>query len=220
VGCLEVTRALTRGWGRLRELVPATHAIVGTDLADAKQMVVVTDHRWCNGGVRADRALVAGARASRRRARHGVSVQALISSWARRAEDLAHDKTDLKDAVLLARLTAQLRCYAPEPVDETWARLPQPSNSPRSGRRSRRWCSPPRCRRCRETPAWRPATWRRKSGDCEQTQRGRHRSHAAATNPHHRYAGPDDAEGTTQAGLRTSHADVRMRTGGLRCAWP
>src|SRR5450759_2813609 len=29
---------------RLRELVPGTHAIVGIDLADNKQMVVVTDH--------------------------------------------------------------------------------------------------------------------------------------------------------------------------------
>src|SRR5438093_12933956 len=30
--------------GRLRELVPVTNAIVGIDLADRKQMVVVTDH--------------------------------------------------------------------------------------------------------------------------------------------------------------------------------
>ena len=30
--------------GRLRELVPVSNAIVGIDLADAKQMVVVTDH--------------------------------------------------------------------------------------------------------------------------------------------------------------------------------
>src|SRR5215470_15740935 len=29
---------------RLRELVPVTNAIVGIDLANAKQMVVVTDH--------------------------------------------------------------------------------------------------------------------------------------------------------------------------------
>ena len=29
---------------RLRELVPVTNAIVGIDLADSKQMVVVTDH--------------------------------------------------------------------------------------------------------------------------------------------------------------------------------
>ena len=27
------------------------------------------------------------------------------------------------DAVLIARATAQLRCYVPEPVDETWGRL-------------------------------------------------------------------------------------------------
>ncbi|HEX9520939.1 MAG TPA: transposase [Streptosporangiaceae bacterium] len=34
-----------------------------------------------------------------------VSVQPLMSSWARRAEDLTFDKTDDKDAVLIARLT-------------------------------------------------------------------------------------------------------------------
>jgi transposase len=52
-----------------------------------------------------------------------VCVQPAVTSWSRRAEDLTHDKTDEKDAVLIARLTAQLRCYQPEPVDETWARL-------------------------------------------------------------------------------------------------
>jgi hypothetical protein len=40
-----------------------------------------------------------------------------------RSEDLTFDKTDEKDAVLIARLTAQLRCYIPEPVDETSSRL-------------------------------------------------------------------------------------------------
>jgi transposase len=50
----------------------------------------------------------------------------MISSWSRRAEDLTFDKTDEKDAVLIARLTAQLRCYIPEPVDETWGRLRHP----------------------------------------------------------------------------------------------
>jgi transposase len=49
--------------------------------------------------------------------------QLSVSSSSRRAEDLTPDKTDEKDAVLIARLTAQLRCYEPEPVDETWARL-------------------------------------------------------------------------------------------------
>ena len=52
-----------------------------------------------------------------------VCVQPLLTSWARRSEDLTIDKTDDKDAVLIARLTAQLRCYVPEPVDETWGRL-------------------------------------------------------------------------------------------------
>jgi transposase len=52
-----------------------------------------------------------------------VCVQPMLSSWARRSEDLTSDKTDEKDAVLIARLAAQLRCYVPEPVDETWGRL-------------------------------------------------------------------------------------------------
>ena len=53
-----------------------------------------------------------------------VCVQPMLSAYARRTEDLTSDKTDDKDAVLIARLTAQLRCYLPEPVDPTvWGRL-------------------------------------------------------------------------------------------------
>jgi dihydrofolate reductase len=52
-----------------------------------------------------------------------VCVQPLISSWAGWAKDLTHDKTDGTDAVLIARVTAQPRCYAPEPVEGTWRRL-------------------------------------------------------------------------------------------------
>ena len=52
-----------------------------------------------------------------------VCVQPMLSSWARKTEDLTTDKTDDKDAVIIARLTAQLRCYLPEPIDETWGRL-------------------------------------------------------------------------------------------------
>jgi Transposase len=52
-----------------------------------------------------------------------VCVQPMVTSWSRRTEDLTWDKTDEKDAVLIARLTAQLRCYVPEPVDQTWGRL-------------------------------------------------------------------------------------------------
>ena len=71
-----------------------------------------TGHRWrVLGQLAADRAMPF------------VCVQPMLTSWARRSEDLTFDKTDEKDAVLIARLAAQLRCYVPEPVDETWGRL-------------------------------------------------------------------------------------------------
>jgi hypothetical protein len=142
---------------RLRRLVPQENAVVGIDLADAKQMIVVTDHDskvlarrtfrcrawdlgaaldWAAARAAANgfagitvsceptghRWRVLGQLAADRRMPF-VCVQPMISSWSRRAEDLTRDKTDDKDAVLIARLTAQLRCYEPEPVDETWARL-------------------------------------------------------------------------------------------------
>src|SRR5512146_40776 len=71
-----------------------------------------TGHRWrVLGQLAADRSMPF------------VCVQPMVTSWSRRTEDLTCDKTDDKDAVLIARLTAQLRCYIPEPVDETWGRL-------------------------------------------------------------------------------------------------
>ena len=71
-----------------------------------------TGHRWrVLGQLAADRELPY------------VCVQPMLSSWARKTEDLTCDKTDDKDAVLIAWLVAQLRCYLPEPVDETWGRL-------------------------------------------------------------------------------------------------
>ena len=142
---------------RLRQLVPVTNAIVGIDLADKKQMVVVCDHdskvlarrtfrckAWALGAAldwAAQRAAAQGfagvtvsceptghrwrvlGQLAADRGMSFVCVQPMQTSWARRSEDLTSDKTDDKDAVLIARLTAQLRCYAPEPVDETWGRL-------------------------------------------------------------------------------------------------
>lgn len=142
---------------RLRALVPVGNAIVGIDLADAKQMAVVTEHdskvlarktfrcRAWNLGTALDwaalRASAAGSagvtvaceptghrrrvlgQLAADRVKPFVCVQPMLSSWSRRAEDLTFDKTDEKDAVLIARLIAQLRCYVPEPVDETWGRL-------------------------------------------------------------------------------------------------
>jgi len=144
---------------RLRELVPTGNAIVGIDLADRRQMVVVTDHdskvlarktyrcrAWDLGAAldwAADRAAGNGfvgvtvsceptghrwrvlAQLAADRSMSFVCVQPSVTSFSRRTEDLTPDKTDEKDAVLIARLTAQLRCYEPEPVDETWGRLRQ-----------------------------------------------------------------------------------------------
>src|ERR1700749_1941256 len=71
-----------------------------------------TGHRWrVLGQLAADRGMPF------------VCVQPMLTSWARRSEDLTSGKTDEEDAVLIARLTAQLRCYVPEPVDEIWGRL-------------------------------------------------------------------------------------------------
>jgi transposase len=134
-----------------------TNAIVAVDLADRKQMVVVTDHdskvlarktfrcRAWDLGVALDwaagRAAAKGwagvtvaceptghrwrvlGQLAADRGMPFVCVQPMVTSWARRAEDLTFDKTDDKDAVLIARLTAQLRCYVPEPVEESWGRL-------------------------------------------------------------------------------------------------
>jgi transposase len=134
-----------------------TNAIVGIDLADRKQMLVVTDHdskvlarrtfrcqAWDLGAAldwareRAAGAGYAGVTVACEPTGHRwrvlgqlaadrdmpfVCVQPMLSSWARKSEDLTCDKTDDKDAVLIARLAAQLRCYLPEPLDETWGRL-------------------------------------------------------------------------------------------------
>ena len=54
-----------------------------------------------------------------------VCVQPLLVGRARETEDYTRDKSDDKDAMLIARLVAQLHCYAPERADETWARLRQ-----------------------------------------------------------------------------------------------
>ena len=183
--------------GRLRELVPVENAIVGIDLADKKQMVVVTDHdskvlarktfrcrAWDLGAAldwAAERAAVKGwtgvtvaceptghrwrvlGQLAEQRSMPFVCVQPMQTSWARRSEDLTFDKTDEKDAVLIARLTAQLRCYVPEPVDETWGRLRHLSAPAASGC----WRTPAakssKCVRCwnaRGRPRWAPPSTR------------------------------------------------------------
>ncbi|HMC72428.1 MAG TPA: IS110 family transposase [Mycobacteriales bacterium] len=71
-----------------------------------------TGHRWrVVGQLAADRSMPF------------VCVQPLLVARSRENENYSPDKTDDRDAVLIARLTAELRCYAPEATDEVWARL-------------------------------------------------------------------------------------------------
>ena len=59
-------------------------------------------------------------------AEHGVAlvcVQPLLVARAREAEDFTRNKNDDADAMIIARLVCELRCYLPERADPTWARL-------------------------------------------------------------------------------------------------
>ena len=143
----------------LRRLVRADHAIVGIDLADKKQAVVVCDHdsrvldrktvkarAWELGPVLDWARRIAHQRGfagvtvgceptghrwmvlnelAAQRDMTPVCVNPMLVGRAREAEDYTRDKSDDKDAVLIARLVSGLHCYAPERADETWARLRQ-----------------------------------------------------------------------------------------------
>ena len=52
-----------------------------------------------------------------------VCVQPLLVHRARVAEDFTRNKNDDSDAMIIARLVTELRCYLPERADPTWARL-------------------------------------------------------------------------------------------------
>jgi transposase len=103
-----------RAWELGAALDWAAARAAAAGFAGVSVAVEPTGHRW----------RVAGQLAAER-GMPFVCVQPLMSAWARRAEDLTFDKTDDKDAVLITRLTAQLRCYLPEPAEATWARLRQ-----------------------------------------------------------------------------------------------
>jgi hypothetical protein len=71
-----------------------------------------TGHRW---RVMAEHAAARGLEL--------VCVQPLLVRRAREAEDFTRDKSDAKDAMLIARLVGQLHCYLPERPTQAWARL-------------------------------------------------------------------------------------------------
>ena len=139
--------------------MPTDNAILGIDLADEKQAIVLTDHdsrvlartrvkakawqlgpvlEWGRGSARkhgfADVTVGCEPTGHRWRVLDQlaaqqdmvlVCVKPMLVGRARESEDYTRDKSDDKDAVLIARLVAQLDCYAPERADETWARLRQ-----------------------------------------------------------------------------------------------
>jgi transposase len=52
-----------------------------------------------------------------------VCIQPLVSHISREQQDYTTHKRDESDAVLIARLAAELHCYVPEQQDEAWAHL-------------------------------------------------------------------------------------------------
>lgn len=52
-----------------------------------------------------------------------VCVQPLLVGRARESEDFTRNKNDESDAVIIARLVTELRCYLPERAEPVWARL-------------------------------------------------------------------------------------------------
>jgi transposase len=52
-----------------------------------------------------------------------VCVQPLLVRRAREGEDFTRNKNDDADAVVIARLVSELRCYLPERAEPAWARL-------------------------------------------------------------------------------------------------
>src|SRR5260221_7144943 len=105
-------RVNARAW-ELGELLD--WALAGARTAGLGSVTVVcepTGHRWrVLDQLAAERGLAL------------VCVQPLLVYRARESEDLTFDKSDPKDAVIIARLAAGLHCYEPERADAVWARL-------------------------------------------------------------------------------------------------
>lgn len=104
VRCRPWQLAETIAWGR--------DQAVAAGFAGVTLACEPTGHRW---KVVAELAAAAGIEL--------VCVQPLLVARARESEDFTRDKSDDKDALLIARLATQLHVYLPEQADATWARL-------------------------------------------------------------------------------------------------
>lgn len=157
-------RALTRGdrrrnerLSRLRSIVRREFAVIGVDLASAKQAAVVTDHDSVVLGRRmftgdawvideildwavpiATRAGFAGVLLGCEPTGHRwkplldrahardvelVCVNPMLVHRGREEEDFTRDRSDFKDATIIAKKVTELRCYVPYVLEGHWCRL-------------------------------------------------------------------------------------------------
>jgi len=101
-----------RPWGLVEVIEWGRREAVGAGYVGVTVSCEPTGHRWKVVAELADRAAVSL-----------VCVQPLAVARARESEDYTRDKSDAKDALVIARLTTQLRVYLPERQDPTYARL-------------------------------------------------------------------------------------------------
>jgi transposase len=141
----------------LRSIVRRDFAILGVDLASAKQAAVLTDHdsvvvgrrmftgdAWVIDDILDWAAPIAAAAGfagivlgceptghrwkpllDRARARgiELVCVNPMLVHRGREEEDFTRDRSDFKDATIIAKKVAELRCYVPYQLDGHWCRL-------------------------------------------------------------------------------------------------
>lgn len=157
-------RMLTRGdrrrnekLARLRSLVRRDHAVLGVDLASAKQAAVLTDHdsvvlgrrmftgdAWVIDDILDWAAPIAAAAGftgvvvgceptghrwkplldrTRVRGVELVCVNPMLVHRGREEEDFTRDRSDFKDATIIAKKVTELRCYVPLQLEGHWCRL-------------------------------------------------------------------------------------------------
>lgn len=113
-GVVLVRRGLrdVRAWQLQESLVWARQQARSRGFDDVVIACEPTGHRWRTVMVQCDRLGL-----------DLVCVQPLLVHREREREDYTRDRSDTRDAVLIAGLAAQLRCYVPERSDATWGRL-------------------------------------------------------------------------------------------------
>lgn len=103
---------LGRAWDLTPVLVWAREQARSAGFADTVVACEPTGHRWKVVAEQCDRVGL-----------DLVCVQPLLVHREREREDFTRERSDQRDAVLIAGLTVQLRCYVPERTDVHYARL-------------------------------------------------------------------------------------------------